>query len=50
MKQPPITIKKTSKNNSKYDNEYYEVKLNGEIFERSQIRHIIEILDSMIAI
>lgn len=48
MQKIPVTIQKTSKGSSKFDNEYFEIKLNGEIFERSQVRHIIEILDEQI--
>lgn len=45
------TIEKTSKNKSKYDNEYFDVTINGvthEALEKSEVRHLIEILDQKI--
>ena len=44
MKEP-VTIVKTSKGTSKFDNEYFEINLTKQIYERSEVRHIIEILD-----
>ena len=42
-------IEKTSINNSKYDNIYYDIEIDGVRFERmekSEVRHLIEILDN----
>ena len=45
------TIQKTNKYKNKYDNEYFDVTINGithENLEKSDIRHLIQILDNAI--
>lgn len=47
------TIKNSSKNKSKYDNVYFDITINGHLFEnveRSQVRHHIQILDNAIGV
>jgi hypothetical protein len=47
------TIKNSSKNKSKYDNVYFDITINGHLFEnveRSQVRHHIQILDEAIGV
>ena len=46
-------IKTSSKNKSKYDNVYFDITINGHLFEnveRSQVRHHIQILDEAIGV
>ena len=41
------------KNKSKYDNVYFDITINGHLFEnieRSQVRHHIQILDEAIGV
>lgn len=48
-----VTITPTSKNKSKYDNVYFDITIKGQLFEnleRSEIRHLIEILDNGIGV
>lgn len=45
------TVTKTSKYKTKQDNEYFDVTINGithEHLEKSEIRHLIQILDNTI--
>ena len=52
-KKMKATIKNSSKNKSKFDNVYFDFTINGHIFEnveRSEIRHLIEILDNGIGV
>ena len=47
------TIKPASKNKSKYDNVYFDITIKGHLFEnieRSEVRHLIEILDNGIGV
>lgn len=46
------TIEKSSKNKSKYDNEYFDINIEGlelKKIERSEVRHLIQILDNGIS-
>ena len=43
----PITTEKVTKGNSKYDNQYFKLKLTTDVYELYEIRHIIEILDNI---
>ena len=48
-----VTIKTSSKNKSKYDNVYFDITINGNLYEnveRSQVRHLIEKLDNKIGV
>lgn len=45
------TIEKTSKTKSKFDNEYFDITINGithERLEKSEVRHLIGVLDNEI--
>ncbi len=45
------TIQKTNVYKNKYDNEYYDITIDGITFEnkeKSEVRHLIEILDNEI--
>lgn len=45
------TIKKITKYQSKYDNEFFELSINDKIigtYEKSELRHLIEIIDNTI--
>ena len=47
------TIKPTSQKKSKYDNVYFDITIKGHLFqniERSEVRHLIEILDNGIGV
>lgn len=47
------TITPITKKKSKYDNIYFDVKINGHVFEsleRSDIRYLIQILDNGIEV
>lgn len=47
------TIKPASTNKSKYDNVYFDITIKGHLFsniERSEVRHLIEILDNGIGV
>jgi hypothetical protein len=52
-KQMKATIKPTSQKKSKYDNVYFDITIKGHLFEnieRSEIRHLIQILDNGIGV